>query len=144
AHARVAVPEPRVPGHAAEIPPARAVGGDEAGAGPVDDLQRLRARLRAPGVEDARGLAVAEGVAHARALASLQTAANSPAIVRACASVMISGGEKRIVLLPHSSTSRPRRKQRSAIACAISGVASSTPIIRPTPRTSVTAGSPRS
>src|SRR4030095_15809807 len=92
AHARVGVPEARVPDHAAEIPPARAVGGDEAGAGAVDDLERQRARLRAPGVEHARRLAVAERVAHAGALASLHTAANSSAIVRAWASSMISGG----------------------------------------------------
>src|SRR6188768_3609354 len=54
AHAGVPVSEAGVPDHAAEVPPARAVCGDEADAGAVDDLERHRARLRAPCVKDAR------------------------------------------------------------------------------------------
>ena len=49
-----------------------------------------------------------------------------------------------MALRPHSSTSRPRWKQRLATAAASSGDASSTPIIRPTPRTSATRASPAS
>ncbi len=76
--------------------------------------------------------------------ASRQAAAKTSAATTACASVMISGGENRMLFLPHSSRMRPRLKHSCATAPASSGVASSTPIIRPTPRISVTIVSPDS
>ena len=78
--------------------------------------------------------------AHADVARGTAAAANTSTATSACASVMISGGENRIVFLPHSSSSSPRLKQSWATAPASSGVASSTPIMRPTPRMSVTIG----
>ena len=66
-----------------------------------------------------RCLAVDDGFAHAGApvaRTSRHAAANRSAIARAWASLMISGGERRIAFLPHSSTSRPRWKQTCATA----------------------------
>src|SRR5450755_2165253 len=107
------VPQAGVPGHAAEVPPLPAVRGKKMRPLAADDLQRHRARLGAPGVKDAGGLSLGDGDrrGHAweAALASAQASAKTSVTTSACASVRMSGGEKRIAFLPHSSTSRPRR-----------------------------------
>src|SRR6185503_2422714 len=125
------------------VPPLGAVGRREPRPLAAGDLQRDGGLLGAPGIKDAPRLLVAERAhAPAAALASATALAKTSAVTAACASVRMSGGENRIAFLPHSSTRSPRRKQSCATASASSCDSSSTPIMSPTPRTSVTLGTP--
>ena len=148
AHARVAVPEARVPDHAAEVPPARAVGGREARAlrrrrspAAARSLARSRCRRRAPPARSP------SEVAHAgrRRRRGTRVAARRPRRRRRSTARLRLGDDERRgeAGSPSCRTrapagragSRAARPRPPARACA-----SSTPIIRPTPRTSVTLG----
>ena len=103
----------------ASAPPSAVV---KRGALAADDLQRhgarsarSRCRRRARAWRAATGsrMRVRAGSWRGRRRHAL---AKTRAVARACASVMIRGGEMRIAFLPHSSTSSPRWKHRLATA----------------------------